>query len=123
VRAALPHLVAAGAGDVLAVASEAGRRGFAGEAVYCATKFGQVGLMRALDRELRDQSVRCTSVCPGGVATDFAMGNGRVPGMPELDGMLRAEDVANVIVFILQQPHSSRLLEVAFRGPGEASAG
>ena len=123
VRAALPHLVAAGGGDALAVASEAGRRGFAGEAVYCATKFGQVGLMRALDRELRDQGVRCTSVCPGGVATDFAMGSGREPGMPELDGMLKAEDVANVIVFILQQPQSSRLLEVAFRGPGEASAG
>ena len=53
-------------------------------------------LHRALDHELREQGIRCTNVCPGGVATDFAMeeGRGRRPDMPELDGMMQAEDVA-----------------------------
>ena len=65
-----------GEGDIITVASEAGRRGLPGEAVYCASKFGQVGLTRALDHELREHGVRCTNVCPGGVATDFALEEG-----------------------------------------------
>ena len=64
------------------------------EAVYCASKFAQVGFTRALDHELREQGVRCTNVCPGGAATEFAMGRGRTSGMPELEGMMAAEDVA-----------------------------
>jgi meso-butanediol dehydrogenase/(S,S)-butanediol dehydrogenase/diacetyl reductase len=43
VRATLPHLLRSTKADVVAIASEAGRRGLPGEAVYCASKFGQVG--------------------------------------------------------------------------------
>ena len=64
IRACVPHLIASGEGDVVTIASEAGRRGLPGEAVYCASKFGQVGLTRALDHELREHGVRCTNVCP-----------------------------------------------------------
>ena len=70
------------AADLVTIASEAGRRGLPYEAVYCSSKFAQVGLTAALDHELREQGVRCTNVCPGGVATDFAMGRGRTPDMP-----------------------------------------
>ena len=68
-------------GRLITLASEAGRRGLPLEAVYCASKFGQVGFTRALDHELREHGVRCTNVCPGGVATDFALdeGRGRTP--------------------------------------------
>ena len=85
-RAALPHLIEAGESDFVALASEAGRRGLPNEAVYCASKFGQVGFVRSLDHEMREHGVRCTNVCPGGVATDFAIGTGRTRDMPELDG-------------------------------------
>ena len=76
VRAALPHMLGR-EGDMITLASEAGRRGLPYEAVYCASKFGQVGFTRALDHELREQGIRCTNVCPGGVATDFALDEGR----------------------------------------------
>lgn len=82
VRAALPHLLNSDAGDIVTVASEAGRRGLPYEAAYCASKFAQVGLTAALDHELREHGIRCTNVCPGGVATDFAMGRGRTPDCP-----------------------------------------
>ena len=62
VRAALPHLVRSSAADVITIASEAGRRGLPFEAVYCSSKFAQVGLTRALDHELRERGVRCTNV-------------------------------------------------------------
>jgi len=86
IRAALPHMLGR-EGDVVTLASEAGRRGLPYEAVYCASKFGQVGLTRALDHELREQGIRCTNICPGGVATDFALepGRGRTPD--ELPGL------------------------------------
>jgi len=125
VRAALPHLLRSGEGDIVTVASEAGRRGLPYEAVYCASKFAQVGFTRALDHELREQGIRCTNVCPGGVATDFAMeeGRGRTPEMPELQGMMTAEDVAEFIVFALERPRHLRILETALRPMSEASWG
>jgi NAD(P)-dependent dehydrogenase (short-subunit alcohol dehydrogenase family) len=125
VRAALPHLIQSGEGDVVTLASEAGRRGLPYEATYCASKFAQVGFTRALDHELRPHGVRCTNVCPGGVATDFAMGEGRgrTPEMPELQGMMRAEDVAAVVLFVLTRPRNHRILETAFRPVSEESWG
>ena len=122
-RAAIPHLVASGEGDLVTVASEAGRRGLPGEAVYCASKFGQVGLTRALDHELREHGVRCTNVCPGGVATDFALedGYGRTPDV--LEGMMTAEEVADVVLFCVTRPRSHRILETALRPMKETSWG
>lgn len=123
IRAALPHLLRSDAADIVTLASEAGRRGLPFEAVYCSSKFAQVGLTRALDHELREHGVRCTNVCPGGVATDFAMGRGRTPDMPALQGMMAAEDVAEVVLFVLTRPRNHRILEVAFRPVTETSWG
>ena len=123
VRAALPHLLESGEADIVTIASEAGRRGVPFEAVYCASKFAQVGFTRSLDHELRERGVRCTNVCPGGVATDFAMGRGRTPEMPELQGMMSAGDVAEVVLFVLTRPRNHRILETAFRPVTEPSWG
>jgi 3-oxoacyl-[acyl-carrier protein] reductase len=123
-RAAIPHLVQASDGaDFVSVASVAGLRGLPGEAAYCASKFGQVGFTRALDHELREQGVRCTAISPGGVATDFAMGAGRTPDMPELQTMMSAQDVADVILFALTRPRGLRIMDVAMRPMTEPSAG
>lgn len=123
IRAALPHLLRSDAADIVMLASEAGRRGLPLEAVYCSSKFAQVGMTRALDHELREQGVRCTNVCPGGVATDFAMGRGRTPEMPALQGMMTSEDVADVVLFVLTRPRNHRILEVALRPVTETSWG
>ncbi len=123
VRATLPYLLKSDAGEIVTIASEAGRRGLPNEAVYCASKFAQVGLTRALDHELREKGVRCTNVCPGGVATDFAMGRGRTPDMPALAGMMEADDVAEIVEFVLTRPRTHRILEVALRPVTETSWG
>lgn len=123
VRAALPYLLKSDAADIVTIASEAGRRGLPYEATYCASKFAQVGLTRALDHELRERGVRCTNVCPGGVHTDFAMGQGRTPDMPALGGMMAAQDVAEVVLFVLTRPRGHRILEVALRPVTETSWG
>jgi len=123
VRAALPHLLESDAADIVLLASEAGRRGLPYEAVYCASKFGQVGLGRALDHELREHGIRCTNVCPGGVATDFALEEGRGRTPDALPGMMSAEDVAEVVLFALTRPRGHRILETALRPVTEQSWG
>ena len=123
VRAALPHLVESGEADIVTLASEAGRRGLPYEAVYCASKFGQVGFTRALDHELREQGVRCMNVCPGGVATDFALDESRGRTPDALPGMMSAEDVAEVVMFVLTRPRNHRILETALRPMTETSWG
>ena len=122
IRAALPHMLGR-EGDVITLASEAGRRGLPNEAVYCASKFGQVGLARALDHELREHGIRCTNVCPGGVATDFALEAGRGRTTDVLPGMMTADDVAEVVVFCLERPRRFRMLETALRPMTEAAWG
>ena len=110
IRAAVPHFLEEGRGDIVIVASVAGLRGAGDEAVYAATKFAQVGLAGGLDRELREKGIRVSTICPGGVATEFAMGAGRTPDMPGLADMLRPEDVAAAVVTVLTQPASMRTL-------------
>ncbi len=121
VHAALPHLLQSGEADVVTLASEAGRRGLPGEAVYCASKFAQVGFTRSLDHDLRERGIRCTNVCPGGVATEFALGRGRPEEL--LAGMMSAEDVAETVLYVLTRPRNHRILEVAFRPMSESSWG
>ncbi|MDQ3739993.1 MAG: SDR family oxidoreductase, partial [Actinomycetota bacterium] len=120
-RATLRHLIDAGGGDFVSLASVAGLRAFPGEAVYNASKFGQVGFTRALDHEMREHGVRCTNVCPGGVATDFALDTGRPPEV--LEGMMSAEEAAEAVVFCVTRPRGVRMLTVSYRPMDEPSWG
>jgi NADP-dependent 3-hydroxy acid dehydrogenase YdfG len=119
--ATLPHLIAAGGGDFVTLASVAGLRGFPGETVYNASKFGQVGFTRSLDHELREKGVRATNLAPGGIATDFAMGTGRDESSTE--GMMTPEQVADTVVYCVTRPSSLRVLTLSYRPMNEGSWG
>jgi 3-oxoacyl-[acyl-carrier protein] reductase len=121
VRAAVPVFRGAGGGDVVIVSSVAGLRGGADEAVYAGTKFAQVGLAGSLDRELREDGIRVTAICPAGVHTEFAMGTGRTEDDPELATYLRPEDVAYAIVGVLRQPRRVRTTLWAMWSMGQGS--
>lgn len=121
VRAAVPALLDNGGGDIVIVSSVAGLRGGGDEAVYAGTKFAQVGLAGGLDRELRPKGIRVTAICPAGVATEFAMGLGRTPGMPELADYLEADDVAFTITTVLKQPRRLRTTLWALWSNGQSS--
>ena len=100
--ATLPHLIAAGGGDFVSLASVAGLRAFPGEAVYNASKFGQVGFTRALDHELREHGVRATNICPGGDRDRLRDGHRPRRGLDR--GMMSAEDVADTVVYCVTRP-------------------
>jgi short-subunit dehydrogenase len=104
----LPEFRRNGGGDIVIIASVAGLRGGGNEAVYAATKFGQVGLAGAVDRQVREEGIRVTAICPAGTSTEFALGTGRTEGDPSLDAYMTADDIAFQVLTVLEQPRRLR---------------
>ena len=119
-RYAVPLMVKQGSGTILIISSMAGIYGFAGEAVYCATKFAQVGFAQALDKELRPFGIKVGVICPGGVKTEFALGKGRTQKSVAESGMLEPEDVAGAVLYACTQSPKSRIIEVKMRTMDES---
>src|SRR5260370_35580973 len=114
-RHAVPLMMEQGSGTIMMISSMAGIYGFAGEAVYCATKFAQVGFETALDKELRPFGIKVGVICPGGVKTEFALGRGRTEEGVAQSGMLDPEDVAGAVLLACTQPAHSRIIEIQMR--------
>lgn len=121
-RHAVPHMIERKSGTILIISSMAGVYGFAGEAVYCATKFAQVGFAQALDRELRPKGIKVGVLCPGGVKTEFALGTGRTAETVAASSMLEPEDVAQAVLLACTQSANSRIIEIQMRTMAEALA-
>lgn len=121
-RYAVPHMIVQGSGTILMISSMAGVYGFPGEAVYCMTKFAQVGFAQALDKELRPHGIKVGAICPGGVKTEFALGKGRTEEGVAASDMLEPEDVAGAILLACTQSPGSRIIELQMRPMGEALA-
>lgn len=73
-RRALRPMLRAGWGRIVNVASVAGLKGNAGQANYCASKAGVIGLTRALAREVARKSITVNAVAPGLVDTELVAG-------------------------------------------------
>lgn len=98
-RHAIGRMVAHGGGHVVNVASLASWFTTPGEATYNATKHAVRGLTESVRLELGDQPVHLTSVYPGVVDTELAVGTGSGSGQ-----LLRPEQVATAIVEVLRRP-------------------
>jgi len=119
-RHTVPVMMKQKSGTILMISSMAGKYGFAGEAVYCATKFAQVGFAQALDKELRPHGIKVGVICPGGVKTEFALGKGRTEQSVAQSGMLDPEDVASAVLLACTQSSNSRIIEVQMRTMDES---
>ena len=119
-RHIVPVMIKQRSGLVLMISSMAGVYGFAGEAVYCATKFAQVGFAQGLDKELRPHGIKVGTVNPGGVKTEFAIGKGRTEHGVAQSSMLESEDVAAAVLFACTQPAGSRIIQIQMRTMAES---
>ena len=118
-RFVVPHMILQGSGTILLLSSMAGINGYPGQAVYCSTKFAQVGFAQALDKELRTKGIKVGVICPGGVKTEFAIGKGRTQEGVEKSEMLDATDVAAAVLLACTQPPGSRIIEIQMRTMAE----
>jgi NADP-dependent 3-hydroxy acid dehydrogenase YdfG len=117
-RHAVPHMIEQKSGTLLFISSVAGLQGVAGEAVYCASKFAQVGFAQALDAELRKHGIKVGAICPGGVKTEFALGHGRTEDYVRKSQMMQPQEVAETIVFACLQPANVRIPQMIVRHMG-----
>ncbi len=108
-RAALPTMLAAGRGTIVAVVSLAAVRAIPGCAAYTASKAGVLGLVRALAAEVRGRGVRVAAVSPGAVDTPFW---DAIPSPPDRHRMLRPETVAEAALLVVAQPPEAFVEEI-----------
>ena len=101
-RKVLPAILEQKEGSIINVASTAGEKGFATGSAYAASKFGVMGLTESLMQEVRKSNIRVTALTPSTVATNLAVNAGLKIG--DEDRMLQPEDVAELILSVLQLP-------------------
>ncbi len=109
-RAVAPSMIRLGSGDIINISSLAGKNTFAGGGIYCASKWGVVGLSGCMAEDLREFGIRVSVICPGSVATEFS---GRGP--KDASKVLRPEDVAHAVKAIVTQGPQSFLSEIHLR--------
>lgn len=109
-RAVAPSMIRRGAGDIINISSLAGKYTFAGGGIYCASKWGLMGLSGCMAEDLRDHGIRVSVICPGSVATEFS---GR--SLKDPSKALRPEDIALAVEAIVTQGPRSFLSEIHVR--------
>jgi 3-oxoacyl-[acyl-carrier protein] reductase len=109
-RAVAPSMIRRGSGDIINISSLAGKNTFAGGGIYCASKWGVVGLSGCMAEDLREHGIRVSVICPGSVATDFSS-----RGAKDASKTLRPEDVAHAVKAIVTQGPQSFLSEMHLR--------
>ena len=124
-RECLPMLREAGGehGKALIVntASIAGKAGQAWLSVYSATKAAVIGFSQATQREVADAGIQVTALAPGFVDTPMTE---FVRGMVEQEEMIRPEDIAEAVRFLLRTSPNCLVPEIVFLRPQElASSG
>ena len=119
-RQVVPRMLLQKQGTIIMVSSMAGLYGFPNQAVYCATKFAQVGFAQSLDKELRPGGIKVGVICPGGVKTEFAIGAGRSEESVAQSTMLEATDVADAVLLACTQAPGSRIIEIQMRTMSES---
>jgi len=121
-RAVVPAMKRQGGGQVINISSGAGRNGIKEMAAYCASKFGVIGFTESFALEVRNHNIRVSVLIPGSVATDFSRvakrqdSGDRLPGESrDIGYSMTAEEVATVIVAMLEQPSQAWMSEVTLR--------
>ena len=108
--AVAPEMIRRKAGHIINISSLAGRNTFANGAIYCASKWGLLGLTGCMAEDLRGYGIRVSAVCPGSVATEFSPHPGKDPSR-----MLQPDDVAHAVAALVTQAPGSFISEVQMR--------
>ena len=109
-KAVAPGMIERRSGHIVNIASLAGKNAFAGGGIYCASKWGLLGLTECMAEDLRGYGIRVSAVCPGSVATDFSP-----HGKKDISKMLQPEDIAHVVEMLVTQAPQSFVSEVLMR--------
>lgn len=117
VKAALPGMLERGRGDVIAIASAGGTKGYPEWSGYCASKWAVVGFMECLAQEVAGLGIRVCTLCPGGIDTPFwddLNKDVHRQGSATRAGLMQPDDVAETVMLQLRLPRSVLLKRAIF---------
>jgi 3-oxoacyl-[acyl-carrier protein] reductase len=109
-RAVAPGMIERKRGHIVNISSLAGKNAFANGGIYCASKWGLMGLTACMAEDLRAHNIRVSAICPGSVATDFSPHTGR-----DTSKLLQPDDVAHAVATLVTQAPQSFISEIDLR--------
>lgn len=120
-KAALPHIKAAGGGDIINISSTAGRRAAGMFAAYATSKHGVNGFTESIRQELGGDNIRVCVVEPGATETEIANSISDPQWAQVIqqhiskDGAMKASDIADAIMFVLTLPRRANVSQILIR--------
>ncbi len=102
-RAVLRSMMHRKTGRIINIGSMAGRRGYAEQGVYCASKHGLYGLSKVLAIEAQPYGIRVNVVSPGGAHTDLSRDLLSTRSPAEASEWMTPEEVADAVCYIAGQ--------------------
>lgn len=119
--AAIPHLKAAGGGDIVNISSTSGRRSNAPFHSYATSKFGVTGFTDGLRQDMGIKGIRVCILEPGATTTEIADSitdpNARAAIQTHVskDGAMAASDIADAILFVVTLPPRANVCQIQLR--------
>lgn len=120
-KAALPHLRAAGGGDIINISSTAGRRAAGAFASYATSKHGVNGFTESIRQELGGENIRVCVIEPGATETDIAQSvsdpkwSAMIQQHVSKADAMQASDIADAIIFALMLPRRANVSQMLIR--------
>ncbi len=106
----VPAMIENREGYIINIASQAALNGYAKAGVYCASKFAMVGLGKALQEEVREYGIHVHSLNPALIQSS------RQPDEAIDEGLIQNEDIAGMVVYLLQQPRRLKIDNIGLWG-------
>jgi 3-hydroxy acid dehydrogenase / malonic semialdehyde reductase len=125
-RAALPLMLHHPGSSIINIGSVAGRVAYEGGSAYCAAKAGELQITRTLRLELSGTGIRVSTVDPGLAETEFSLvrfkGDAAKAKKPyEGTDPLRAEDIADILVWVASRPAHVNIDELLVKPVDQAA--
>jgi 3-oxoacyl-[acyl-carrier protein] reductase len=110
-KAVAPGMIERRSGHIINISSLAGKNAFKNGGIYCASKWGLMGLTECMAEDLREYGIRVSAICPGSVATEF----GSPASKKDPCKMLQPDDIAHVVEMLVTQAPKSFISQVLIR--------